>query len=639
MALGLSSSRVLSSTRLFGDVAQDMGRNRGDLSKPRNLTADQLLSAGPKGGPGSPQDKRHKRILLNQDVLINAAAHVVENPRKLYKALGPKGDLDVSAHVMSDVQTRLGRVVVDRVDHAFLETSLASSRSPMRKDRLSKLRQEVSWARTFKDRCDDELQGQLLRVEISAEALAAVEKAQELQDEAQARAMLDAVNEATALPPISPAGASANGGMGKPQLKRLASKKMVDSMRRVSSSPALTQAALPRPAEVIVCEAMQMLRQWKEHEEVALALCNALLAMAEVCGEEFQEEMGRKGLGVLASTVADMWKNKTQVCRASLRLLSVSSIELLIAMMVEQVENSIMITTLGLEALNMVAKQGQTKTDEIALYGGRELIAEVEQNFASNEMVNLLVVNLKRRLRKSKVKSIIPKPEVQMPAGDVVRIRGCFEAIDKDGTGQIGEEGLWLAFAMLGMKLNQRELREAFTSVDTDGSGSIEWPEFLFLMAQFGAESSLESKFTQERLDELREVFAIFDEDGSGSLEAEELAVVMRSLGMTPTQEEIERMIDEVDADGSGAIEWPEFLTLMSKQCIKPDEQHKFAFEFFDKGREGKIQKSDFIEQMRMLSKDFTEEELEEMFAEAKFEDGDSEQLTYKEFVKMMMRT
>ncbi|CAE7462545.1 CML11 [Symbiodinium natans] len=73
-------------------------------------------------------------------------------------------------------------------------------------------------------------------------------------------------------------------------------------------------------------------------------------------------------------------------------------------------------------------------------------------------------------------------------------------------------------------------------------------------------------------------------------------------------------------------------------QVVKPDEQHRFAFEFFDKGKEGKIQKSDFIAQMQSLAKDFTSEELEMMFEEAKFEDGDLEQMTYKEFVKMMMR-
>jgi len=292
-----------------------------------------------------------------------------------------------------------------------------------------------------------------------------------------------------------------------------------------------------------------------------------------------------------------------------------------------------------LEALNKMAKDSNEALDDIAKYGGRELVEDVETIWSSRDrMLCLHGLNLKRRLRKSKVKSLYPRMEVSMPPDDVVRIRGCFEAIDVDGSGEIDEEELGIAFQMMGMKLDKKELHEAFLEVDLDGSGSVEWPEFMFLMSKFGAGESLESKFTDERLAELREVFSLFDDDGNGSLDAKELSLVLRSVGLVPTEEEVKRMIDEVDADGSGCIEWPEFLFLMSKNVVRPDEQHRFAFEFFDREKEGKIQKFDFIRQMRMLSNDFSEEELEEMFQEAKFEDGDTEQMTYKEFVKMMMR-
>eukprot|EP00439_Symbiodinium_sp_Y106_P067078 s626_g11.t1 len=239
------------------------------------------------------------------------------------------------------------------------------------------------------------------------------------------------------------------------------------------------------------------------------------------------------------------------------------------------------------------------------------------------------------------VKCIRKKKEVAVPAEDLVRIRGCFEAIDADSVGHITEDGLGVAFQMIGMKLNVEELHEKFTKADLSGNGVIEWPEFLSMMSQYGGGQGLENAFTQERLDELREIFNLFDEDGSGALDAEELLelnFVLRSVGLAPSQKELENMIAEVDADGSGQIEWDEFLFLMSKNVVKPDEQHRFAFEFFDKGKEGKIQKSDFIAQMQSLAKDFTSEELEMMFEEAKFEDGDTEQMTYKEFVKMMMR-
>lgn len=291
------------------------------------------------------------------------------------------------------------------------------------------------------------------------------------------------------------------------------------------------------------------------------------------------------------------------------------------------------------EAMNRMVREDPAALETVAIWGGRELLEQVEEEWGEkDEMIYLHALNLRRRLKKTKVKSQVPKKKVTIPPADVMRIRGCFEAIDADGSGLIEEPELGLAFQMIGMKLNSKELHEKFVKADLTQNGVLEWPEFLFLMSQYSGDEGLESNFTEERLAELRDVFNLFDEDGSGSLDAEELNFVLRSVGLAPSKSEVRRMIDEVDADGSGMIEWPEFLFLMSKNVVKPDEQHRFAFEFFDKGKEGKIQKDDFVKQMQSLSKDFTAEELEMMFEEAKFEDGDTEQLTYKEFVKMMMR-
>lgn len=52
----------------------------------------------------------------------------------------------------------------------------------------------------------------------------------------------------------------------------------------------------------------------------------------------------------------------------------------------------------------------------------------------------------------------------------------------------------------------------------------------------------------------------------SGCITIEELATVIRSLGQTPTEEELHDMIEEVDADGNGTIEFGEFLNLMARK-------------------------------------------------------------------------
>ncbi|NEO71456.1 EF-hand domain-containing protein, partial [Moorena sp. SIO3H5] len=67
------------------------------------------------------------------------------------------------------------------------------------------------------------------------------------------------------------------------------------------------------------------------------------------------------------------------------------------------------------------------------------------------------------------------------------------------------------------------------------------------------------SQLTPAQRDEFKEVFDLFDADSNGSLTREELASAMGSLGMTPTDEELEAVFIKTDADLSGTIEFPEF--------------------------------------------------------------------------------
>merc|ERR1712187_44861 len=157
-------------------------------------------------------------------------------------------------------------------------------------------------------------------------------------------------------------------------------------------------------------------------------------------------------------------------------------------------------------------------------------------------------------------------------------------------------------------------------------------------MSKFGSNQSIENQFSEQRLEELRGVFELFDADGNGSLDSTELGMVMRAIGLHVGEKEIKAMINSVDADGSGCIEWPEFLFLMSKKVPDVENRHLLAFEFFDREGKGRIQRRDFVASMQQLTNEFSSEELEEMVAQSKFEDDDYSSISYKEFVKMMMR-
>lgn len=49
---------------------------------------------------------------------------------------------------------------------------------------------------------------------------------------------------------------------------------------------------------------------------------------------------------------------------------------------------------------------------------------------------------------------------------------------------------------------------------------------------------------------DLREAFGLFDIDGDGKITTDELGTVMKSLGMSPSADQLREMIDEVDIDG-----------------------------------------------------------------------------------------
>ncbi len=54
-------------------------------------------------------------------------------------------------------------------------------------------------------------------------------------------------------------------------------------------------------------------------------------------------------------------------------------------------------------------------------------------------------------------------------------------------------------------------------------------------------------ELNEEDIAEFKEAFNLFDKDRSGTISTIELAIVMRSLGLNPSEAELQDMINEVD--------------------------------------------------------------------------------------------
>ena len=104
------------------------------------------------------------------------------------------------------------------------------------------------------------------------------------------------------------------------------------------------------------------------------------------------------------------------------------------------------------------------------------------------------------------------------------------------------------------------KVREMFDMLDKDGSGTIDFTEFLEMMT-----SKMSEKDSRE---EILKAFRLFDDDETGKISFRNLKRVAKELGENMTDEELQEMIDEADRDGDGEINEDEFLRIMKKTSL-----------------------------------------------------------------------
>jgi len=145
-----------------------------------------------------------------------------------------------------------------------------------------------------------------------------------------------------------------------------------------------------------------------------------------------------------------------------------------------------------------------------------------------------------------------------------------------DGDGTITTRELGTVMRSLGQNPTEAELQDMINEVDADGNGTIDFPEFLTMMARKMKDTDSE--------EEIKEAFKVFDKDGNGYISAAELRHVMtnlggysilvfcgssltgatQSIGEKLTDNEVDEMIREADVDGDGQINYEEFVKVIA---------------------------------------------------------------------------
>jgi len=150
------------------------------------------------------------------------------------------------------------------------------------------------------------------------------------------------------------------------------------------------------------------------------------------------------------------------------------------------------------------------------------------------------------------------------------QVQAAFALFDQDGDGRITIDELRRLYTSLGQTFSEAELRDFLTEVDSDGSGTIEWNEFLDLMVR-----QLKGATRDQREQGLRNAFEAMDSDQDGYVTLSEFKQLMTNIGTS--EEDVERLVAAMDVDGDGKVTYQEYLNSFRSSSNKPEQGFGFT--------------------------------------------------------------
>jgi len=169
---------------------------------------------------------------------------------------------------------------------------------------------------------------------------------------------------------------------------------------------------------------------------------------------------------------------------------------------------------------------------------------------------NTLVDNLKSFRSQNKLKkAALHVIASQLGESQIKALRDTFTTLDHNGDGLLTAAEMKEGLQKAGLKEIPEDLKQILKEVDSDGSGVIDYTEFLA--------ATLDKKVYMAE-DVCWQAFRIFDRNGDGKISKEEIKMVLNSDEVKDAAgKELAEIMDEIDKNGDGNIDFNEFMTMM----------------------------------------------------------------------------
>ena len=121
----------------------------------------------------------------------------------------------------------------------------------------------------------------------------------------------------------------------------------------------------------------------------------------------------------------------------------------------------------------------------------------------------------------------------------------------------------------------------------------------------------------EERQKLMNEIFDLYDTEHTGFVDIKDSLKMLAAMGKVLEPEDENDFLMVADPNKEGVISKQNFFKGVEALFTIPDDyltEIKQAFEFFDKNNNGKISCRDFKKILVKLSKEYTEQEAEELF-------------------------